>query len=425
MEGHSILFVDDEVNILSSLKRLFLTESGLKVFTASSGAEGLRILEQNSINLVVADQKMPHMNGADFLKEVKAKYPDTLRMMLTGYVEISSATEAINKGEVYRFLTKPWNDDELRLIVRKGLEFADLKRTNRKMNELIKKKNKELKLLNTDLEEKVKQRTAQLEKVVNGLKSMAETLKQNFRDMVDLVTGIISLFQKELGSHSKRVAELTTKLCEAMEFDKDKSGIILSAAFLHDIGLVGADKEIFIKDIDQLDEESQEMYYQHPAVGASLIGSVKYLKKVSEIIRSHHEEFNGTGFPDGLRGSLIPEGARVIKIANDYDNLIVKAGRTPEEAIHLIERGSYESYDPKIASRFAKVIRSSIKWLYGTLVKVKLEDIRSGMYLFEDVLLTNGVLFLPKGIVISEDIIQKISKLSPMLDMEREVEVRY
>lgn len=128
--SHTILFVDDDGYVLSSLKRL-LRKENYTILTAISGSEGLRLLEENEVQLVISDQRMPEMNGTEFLSLVKTRYPDILRIILTGYTEISSITESINKGNIYKFFVKPWNDQALKLEIRLALQHYDLVRENR------------------------------------------------------------------------------------------------------------------------------------------------------------------------------------------------------------------------------------------------------------------------------------------------------
>ncbi|MGQ9631466.1 MAG: response regulator [bacterium] len=139
MAQHTLLFVDDEVDILNILQRIFRNE-GYNVITASSGAEGLEKLKGNKISLVMSDQRMPGMTGVEFLSRVREISPDTIRVVLTGYADIDIAISAINQGEVYRFISKPWNDEELRLTVRQALERYDLEMENRRLSELTKKR---------------------------------------------------------------------------------------------------------------------------------------------------------------------------------------------------------------------------------------------------------------------------------------------
>jgi len=160
--NHTILCVDDEENILSSLKRL-LRKEGYRLLTAPSGAEGLKLLEENSVHLVISDQRMPRMDGTQFLAKVKEGYPDAIRIILTGYTDVDSITESINKGSVYKFFLKPWNDQSLKLEIKQALEQYDLIQTNKTLHEKVRKQNEELKTMNENLETLVSERTKQLE----------------------------------------------------------------------------------------------------------------------------------------------------------------------------------------------------------------------------------------------------------------------
>lgn len=129
---HSLLFVDDEESILNSLVRIFRKE-GYELFTASSGMEGIEIVEKNDISLIISDYRMPGMSGVDFLFQAKEIIPDAIRIMLTGYADLQASIDAINKGEVYRFISKPWNCDELKMTVRQSFEYRDLLLANRSL----------------------------------------------------------------------------------------------------------------------------------------------------------------------------------------------------------------------------------------------------------------------------------------------------
>lgn len=159
---HTILFVDDEQNILHSLKRL-LRREGYKLLTAASGEEAFQVLKENEIHLVISDQRMPEMNGTDFLAQVKEQYPDILRIILTGYTDIDSITESINKGHIYKFFLKPWNDQNLKLEIRQALDQYELIEANKRLDETVINQNRRLKEVNENLEEIVAERTRELE----------------------------------------------------------------------------------------------------------------------------------------------------------------------------------------------------------------------------------------------------------------------
>jgi len=154
----TVLFVDDEANILSSLKRLF-RPLGYRIFTAEGGAAGLQVFEQNPIDLVISDMRMPEMNGAEFLEKIRAKWPDAVRILLTGYADVGSTIAAINKGEIYRYIAKPWDDNDIVLTVKHALERKNLELEKQRLEALTLKQNEALKDINANLEAKVRDRT--------------------------------------------------------------------------------------------------------------------------------------------------------------------------------------------------------------------------------------------------------------------------
>ena len=174
---HTILCVDDEVGILNSLKRLFRRDK-YRVLTALSGEDGLKVLSENEVHLVLSDQRMPGMSGTEFLAEVKENYPDIIRIVLTGYTEVDSITASINKGHVYKLILKPWNDQDLRLEVKQGLYQYALSESNKRLHEKVLQQNEELKKMNEGLERIVKERIMDLE-VQNQALELSHTILEN------------------------------------------------------------------------------------------------------------------------------------------------------------------------------------------------------------------------------------------------------
>ncbi len=162
MSHYTILCVDDEENILSALERVFLEEENYEIITANSGKEGLEILKERPVDLIMSDQRMPEMSGTEFLKNARNLCPDTIRIVLSGYSDVDTITAAINEGEIYRFIQKPWEDSELLSVVKDCLDKYELMRENKNLQEEIEKQNEELKTFNLELEEKVKERTQEL-----------------------------------------------------------------------------------------------------------------------------------------------------------------------------------------------------------------------------------------------------------------------
>ena len=179
---HTVLFVDDEENILHALRRLFRRE-GYHILTATSGPEGLELVRENEVSLVISDQRMPQMIGAEFLGHVRDLAPHAVRIMLTGYSDIEAATQAINEGGVYRYITKPWDDEELKITVREALERFELEQRNRELAAELQQKNTQLEEFNARLEQKVEERTRELRASYEENLALTRELQMKVREL--------------------------------------------------------------------------------------------------------------------------------------------------------------------------------------------------------------------------------------------------
>jgi len=222
---HTILCVDDEENILHSIKRL-LRKEGYRLLTASNGVEGLKILKENNVHLVLSDQRMPQMSGTEFLAEVKEKYPDVIRIILTGYTQIDSITESINKGNIYKFLLKPWNDQNLKLEIGKALEQYDLIQANKSLHEKVLEQNEELKRINENLEMLIQERTKDLEIQNQALELSRAILEDLPVPVIGVsVEGMIVLINRQAQSLSKsgKSIEIGKRLSDYFSNDMEKT----------------------------------------------------------------------------------------------------------------------------------------------------------------------------------------------------------
>ena len=201
-QKHTVLCVDDEGGILNSLKRL-LRKEDYRLFTASSGAEGLKILEENDIHLVITDQRMPQMSGTEFFAIVKERFPDAIRIILTGYTDVDSITESINKGHIYKFFLKPWNDQSLKLEIKQALDQYDLIKANKKLHEKVLEQNEELKEINENLERMVQERTMELE-IQNQVLELSRAILEDLALPIIGVSaeGLIAVINREAKSLS-------------------------------------------------------------------------------------------------------------------------------------------------------------------------------------------------------------------------------
>jgi len=195
----TLLLVDDEPNIVSSLKRT-LRREGYSILTANSAEEGLNLLVDNKVGVIISDQRMPQMTGVDFLRKVKALYPKTLRIVLSGYTELESVTSAINEGAIYKFLTKPWDDEQLRDNIRVAFEHHEMEQENQRLTRELQHSNDELFRLNQNLEQQVMQKMREIVHNINMLEISQEILEH-------LPVAIIGVDEQNMIAASNRLAD--------------------------------------------------------------------------------------------------------------------------------------------------------------------------------------------------------------------------
>ena len=408
----TLLFVDDEENILNALKRLF-RPLGYRILTAASGAQGLALFEQEEIDLVVSDMRMPEMNGAKFLEQVRQRWPETVRILLTGYAEIGATIDAINKGQIYRYISKPWEDNDIVLVVRHALERRQLEQEKRRLEELTRKQNEELKDLNANLEKKVRERTEEVRQTMGFLEIANEKLKQSFLTSIKIFSGLIELREGAMAGHSRRVADLARSLAKRLKLSDTDTQDVLVAALLHDIGKIGLPDKLLAKPFVTLAGEERAEVIRHPATGQAALMGLEQLRGAAGLIRSHHERFDGMGFPDGLSGMNIPLGARILAVANDYDALqigtLLSRRLTPDEALAFIVEGRGKRYDPQVADSFVEMVGGAGKANPARdEIALHSPQLRPGMSLSRDLVGEEGILLLSRDHVLDEAIIEQI-----------------
>jgi response regulator RpfG family c-di-GMP phosphodiesterase len=405
-QKHTILFVDDEENILRSLERLFRKE-GYDILTANSGEEGLRKLDENGISVIVSDQRMPGMTGSEFLRRSRKISPDSIRIMLTGYADINATMDAINKGEVYRFITKPWDDDEIKLIIRDVLRYYELINENKRLFKLTQEQNAELLDLNQNLEKKVEERTQEIQLKNKKLEGLYKVVKSNLFDSIRVFGQLMEMYDPDLGGHCKRVAALSKTIAQQQGLDKKDCELIEIAAILHDIGLIGIPREILKQKEEELTQYQASIYRQHPVLGYLAFNSIKSLQQASILIRSHHENFNGSGYPDGLKNTGIHVGARIIHVASAYDEMIQKLGFSREVALSTLKKKSGYEFDPEIVFHFMDVLHN-FNPVIGTEIVIPVSKLEPGMVLSRNLRTISDRLLMVANTVIHQAHIEKI-----------------
>ena len=230
---HALLLVDDEENILNSLRRLFRREP-FEVLTAASGMEGLDLLRAHSVSVIVSDQRMPEMVGAEFLRRSIEVAPRAVRIMLTGYADVEATVQAINKGQIYRYVTKPWNDGEMKMVVRAAAQRFDLLESNRLLTAELKETNAQLETLNSELEQRVEARTRELRSAYEENLRLTEALGLKVKELEgrDRITQYL-LAVHGLEETLELVLEVisdTLEMDQAVVYLRDREGFRAAAA---------------------------------------------------------------------------------------------------------------------------------------------------------------------------------------------------
>lgn len=411
----TLLFVDDEQNILAALNRLF-RKADHRILTATSGARGLEILEQEPVDLVISDMRMPEMDGATFLEQVHRRWPDVTRLLLTGYSDIESTIAAVNKGQIYRYLQKPWEEHDLQLTVHHALEAKRLARERQKLEALIRKRNLELKELNQSLEAKVAARTQDLQHAAERLQEAHDTLKKSYTTTVEVFANLIEMRKTGIATDARRVASQAHALALRLGMSDSEAQHVLFAGLLHDIGKIGLPDHLMDKPYNALTAQERAQVAQHPALSETLLMAIAPLQDAARIIRAHRERHDGKGYPDGLQGDQIPPGARILGVVNDYHELqlglIAPERYTASQAQQFLRENRQRRYHGPVVDAF-------LEWLKTTATQtateaehcVRVTALRPGMVLTRDVYTRGKLLLLAKGHVLDEAIVAKLSAM--------------
>ena len=412
-----VLFVDDEENILRSLRRLFMDE-GFEIYIASGGEQGLEIIRNTpDIALIVSDQRMPGMTGAEFLEKAKITRPETLRILLTGYSDINAVVDAINRGGAYRYLTKPWDDEVLKQNIREAVKVFALTRENQRLGEVIRQQNKKLKNWNAELQEMVQVQTMELTKQNDELKKLNERQRADFKSMISAISSLIELRDKRVRSHSKKVAETSVRFAKKMGMESSEIETVLIAALLHDIGKIGIPDVMLMKDFDGMSQDEVQEYMKHPVRGQAAIDPIADLRPVGVLIRHHHERYDGRGFPDMLAGKAIPIGSRIIAMADFIDHTASTYGgdNLSEVILSKLEDTLGKQFDPQLI----KYLRNTVAEVYLADTSIKdtvekeldVEQLNKGMVLSRDVVSGTGLLLMSKGARLDDKQIKSLQRI--------------
>jgi len=401
----TVLLVDDEQNILITLKRL-LEDEGIYIETALSGEEGLeKLKELEQVGLIISDQRMYGMNGAEFLRLSREKAPHALRILLTGYSDNNATIEAINKGGAYRYISKPWDDDELIQNIRDSITQYLRESESRRLNEIIGRQKQELEEWNENLKKRLLQSTVTIREQSQTISSLDETsplsiLYRTFDNLFEILGDRGSV-------HARTVSTLVTDVVRKMELDTETVTCIRLAALLHDVGKLGSLSAGLDKQLNDMSESELSEYRQHPLRSERMFAQVVELVEVLPLIRGHHEAYNGNGFPDGLKGEDIPLGARLIAIADHIEKSarLVKHQRADYAMMNARYLGG-SLLDPHLIAKFqgitGVVFYENNKIASIEEIEIGPKNLLPGMIIARDINSGSNMLLMQRGTVLNE-----------------------
>ncbi len=331
-----ILVVDDE-EAIREIVCAILAAAGYTWQQASSGMEALALLNSGEVfELMLSDLMMADLDGIGLLERTKEKFPDMPVVMVTAVHDISVALAAIRNG-AYDYLLKPFEREQLLNAVGRALENRRLKVENRTYQ--------------TNLEALVKARTDQLQAALVELERSYDITLEALGDALDFKDA-------ETQGHSKRVTAFTMAIAKAMGLPKERIDVIARGAFLHDIGKIAIPDRILLKP-GKLDEKEKEIMREHCYNGYQMLKKIPFLAEACEIVYSHQEHFDGSGYPRGLKGEEIPLGARIFSVADTLDAIIsdrpYRAARSLAEARKEIQIWSGRQFDPAVVEVFLRM----------------------------------------------------------------------
>lgn len=362
---YAVLFVDDEANVLNAYKRNL--RKYFDVCTALSGADALdQLAQRKDIAVIISDMQMPSMNGIEFLQEAQKVSKNSVRLMLTGNADQKTAIDAINQGDIFRFINKPCSPAEMLEILKLALKQYQLVMA-------------EQELLKTTLKSSIE---ALIETLSLACPEMFGSVSRIKRHVVNCV--------KTMGAHNLWMYE--------------------SMAMLSQLGYISLPRDIIDKlQMGQpLDEDQQAIFVKHSDVGYKLVSKIPRLDDIAQAIRYQNKGYDGSGFPEGgIAGNDLPIGSRILKVATDYERFEQLSGSAESALAHIHEH--LELYDPRIFKFFVKSLGDAQQLV---LEHVGLMGLKPGMVFAEDVMTDQELLLVSKGQEVTECVIDRFYNFS-------------
>ena len=382
-----VLLVDDDASTLALLEKS-LTKWGYTPLTAANGRQALEVMAGNRIDMVVSDWVMPEMNGLELsrkIREVESKHYIYI-ILISAQDTRMDVVRGLESG-VDDYLTKPMNLDELKARMENGVRIIKLERE---------------------------------------LNQKFIAIKRNYYQTIHMFTQLLETYNEKLGGHCRRVGELALKMAKAHSgVSAEDYPVIQAAGMLHDIGLVGLPETLLTKRRIEFNGEEQDLYRSHSARGEAVLQHIDLLKPVARIVRMHHEQHNGRGFPDGLTGDKMPLAARLVGAASIYDNLLHQE-RIPLDMLseHLQQYRGYQLESALVDLLLDINLQDIEEEAKRVDMELVLDELKPDMVLATDVRMKTGAFVMAAGTCLDENTIEKLKRYHELGNISDRVFIR-
>lgn len=397
-----VVIVDDEPSIIRALERVFIDDD-IILETFNEALLALEYCRSHPVAVVLSDAKMPDMNGIELLQILAQEYPDTERVLLTGFSDIESTIDAINKGRVCYYLEKPWDEDSLRRSIHKGIELANIRTRNRFLEDSLKRKNQQLTRLSESLDQQVQERT--------------EQLREAYLSSIQSVSSMVEARLGDRTPNPRTVALLCRQIGQRLTFTNKQLRDLRFSALLCHIGKIAFSGELLTTAFVDLTAEQRKAYSQHPSNSATTILFVPLLSDAAEILLKHREQFNGKGYPESCAASDIGESAFVLGLTLFYlecrRGLRFKRAFTHDESCAAVMEQSDQMFPRSLVEIAIPVFeRWNIDQQEVSGTDLKLSQLKIGMVLAQDLSLPGGLLLLARDKPIDELALNRLMEIN-------------
>ncbi len=442
-DSFRILVLDDDPLILKYYQVIFQLPR-YHVQTAENGEEGLERARSFHPHLIISDVIMPKMDGYQFCKALRSEeqFQNTILIMSSSVLtEVKDAVKAL-EGGADDYLMKPIGEEQAKAKVEAFLRIKvlqdDLIDSNARLQQtvtdleehkqIILEKNEALKKEKEIIKNSLKEKSyllGELEESNHALAAMNDRFAVNFDSLVKILAKIIEFRRPKNKGHANKVAEIAVKIAGKFEIDEEAVREINIAALLHEIGITALPDEIISKDPSELTIKDQQVIDQYPVIGERLLKNYDGLENVAHLVRHLLENVDGSGFPDGIIGNEIPLGARILRVAKDFDDTLFENGgsEVSNAIIQSMKTQVDEKYDDQVIRQMIATLDESSITTDTNYDHVYMSDLRSGMKLAEDLYTESGVMLIPEGSELSDGLIESIMKYNAIETLDQRIKI--